>query len=242
MAEHVNLFGQPVGQALPLWSARAFPERITLTGHFCRVEPLNVAQHLDALYAAYAAAPDGRDWTYMFVGPFRDKEEYRAYLTATEQQRDAQCYVVIDKRSNNAVGTFSLMRVDMNNGVIEVGTVAFSSALKRTPMATEAHFLLMGYVFEQLRYRRYEWKCDSLNAPSRRAALRLGFTFEGIFRQAIICKGRTRDTAWFSLLDNEWPQRKQDVIDWLAQGNFDTEGKQVRTLADIRQSRLKGGS
>ncbi|MGG2143616.1 GNAT family N-acetyltransferase [Symbiopectobacterium sp. RP] len=107
---------------------------------------------------------------YMFVGPFRDKDEYRAYLTTVEQQQDTQCYVVIDTRTDNAVGTFSLMRVDVNNGVIEVGSVAFSSALKRTPLATEAHFLLMGYVFEQLHYRRYEWKCDSLNAPSHRSA------------------------------------------------------------------------
>ncbi|MCW2479712.1 GNAT family N-acetyltransferase [Candidatus Symbiopectobacterium sp. NZEC135] len=242
MAEHVNRYGQPVGEALPLWSARAFPGRITLTGRFCRVEPLRVEQHLDALYTAYAAAPDGRDWTYLFVGPFRDKEEYRAYLTATEQQQDSQCYVVIDTRTDNAVGTFSLMRVDVSNGVIEVGSVVFSSALKRTPLATEAHFLLMGYVFEQLHYRRYEWKCDSLNAPSRRAALRLGFTFEGIFRQAIVYKGRTRDTAWFSLLDTEWSQRKLDFRDWLAQGNFDTEGKQIQSLAAIRQSRLKGSS
>ncbi len=239
MAEHVNRYGQPVGEALPLWAARAFPSRITLTGRFCRVEPLSVAQHLDALYAVYAAAPDSRDWTYMFVGPFRDKEEYRTYLTAVERQQDTQCYVVIDTRTDNAVGTFSLMRVDVNNGVIEVGSVAFSSTLKRTPLATEAHFLLMSYVFEQLRYRRYEWKCDSLNAPSRRAALRLGFTFEGIFRQAVIYKGRTRDTAWFSLLDTEWPQHKLDFLDWLAQGNFDTEGKQIQSLAAIRQSRLK---
>lgn len=242
MTEHVNLYGQPVGEALPLWSARAFPARITLTGHYCRVEPLCVARHVDALYAAYAAAPDGRDWTYMFVGPFRDKEAYRAYLTATEQQQDSQCYVVIDTCTDNAVGTFSLMRIDVNNGVIEVGSVAFSPALKRTPLATEAHFLLMGYVFEQLHYRRYEWKCDSLNAPSRRAALRLGFTFEGIFRQAVVYKGRARDTAWFSLLDNEWPQRKRDFLDWLAQGNFDTEGKQVQSLAAIRGARLKGAS
>ncbi|MCW2484887.1 GNAT family N-acetyltransferase [Candidatus Symbiopectobacterium sp. NZEC127] len=242
MAEHLNRYGQPVGAALPLWSARAFPGGITLTGRFCRIEPLNVAQHLDALYAAHAAAPDGRDWTYMFVGPFGDKDAFRAYLTTAEQQQDSQCYVVIDTLTDNAVGTFSLMRVDVNHGVIEVGSVAFSSALKRTPLATEAHFLLMGYVFEQLNYRRYEWKCDSLNAPSRRAALRLGFTFEGIFRQAIVYKGRTRDTAWFSLLDNEWPQRKLDFIDWLAPGNFDTEGKQIQSLADIRQSRLKGGS
>lgn len=188
MTEHVNLYGQPVGEALPLWSARAFPARITLTGHYCRVEPLCVARHIDALYAAYAAAPDGRDWTYMFVGPFRDKEAYRAYLTATEQQQDSQCYVVIDTLTDNAVGTFSLMRVDVNNGVIEVGSVAFSPSLKRTPLATEAHFLLMGYVFEQLHYRRYEWKCDSLNAPSRRAALLWGLPLKAFSVRLLFIK------------------------------------------------------
>lgn len=125
MAEHVNRYGQPVGEALPLWSARAFPAHITLTGRYCRVEPLCVARHVDALYAAYAAALDGRDWTYMFVGPFRDKDEYRAYLTTLEQQQDSQCYVVIDTLTDNAVGTFSLMRVDVNNGVIEVGLSLF---------------------------------------------------------------------------------------------------------------------
>ncbi|MFT8210150.1 MAG: GNAT family N-acetyltransferase [Symbiopectobacterium sp.] len=131
MGQNVNHYGQPVGEALPLW-------------------------------------------TYMPVGPFQSRDEYRDYLTLTEQRQDAKCYVIIDALNNKAVGTFSLMRIDVGNGVIEVGFVAFSQLLKRTPLATEAHYLLMGYVFEQLRYRRYEWKCDSLNAPSCRAALRLG--------------------------------------------------------------------
>lgn len=236
MRENLNQYGQPVGESLVNWSACRFPGDITLTGRFCRVEPLSALLHADDLYAAYSSASDERDWTYMFVGPFQNSDEYRNYLNETEQRKDVKCYAIIDALNDKAVGTFSLMRIDIGSGVIEVGSVAFSPLLKRTPLATEAHFLLMGYVFEQLRYRRYEWKCDSLNVPSRHAALRLGFTFEGIFRQAVVYKGRTRDTAWFSLLDWEWPQLKHSFIAWLAKENFDAEGKQIQTLADIRRS------
>ncbi len=236
MRDNLNQYGQPVGESLANWSACSFPGDIILTGRFCRVEPLNATLHADALYAAYSSASDERDWTYMFVGPFQHSDEYRNYLNETEQRKDVKCYVIIDVLTDKAVGTFSLMRIDMGSGVIEVGSVAFSPLLKHTPLGTEAHFLLMGYVFEQLRYRRYEWKCDSLNVPSRHAALRLGFTFEGIFRQAVVYKGRTRDTAWFSLLDREWSQLKRSFIAWLAKENFDAGGKQILTLAEIRRS------
>lgn len=240
MSKNINTYGQPIGDALLTWSARNFPGDITLTGRFCRIELLTAVRHADDLYAAYTIAPDERDWTYLPVGPFQNKDEFCDFLIHAEQRQDTQCYVIIDLQTEKAIGSFSLIRVDVQNGVIEVGFVTFSPLLKRTPLATEAHYLLMCYVFEQLRYRRYEWKSDSLNAPSCNAALRLGFTFEGIFRQAVVYKGRTRDTAWFSMLDSEWLHRKKNFITWLAQENFDGEGKQIQTLADIRLSQSKG--
>ncbi|WP_174261934.1 GNAT family N-acetyltransferase, partial [Pantoea ananatis] len=143
-----------------------------------------------------------------------------------EASRDPLHFSVVDRKTDRAVGTLSLMRIDAANGVMEVGFVTFSRLLRQTRMATEAHFLLMRYAFEQLGYRRYEWKCDSCNLPSRRAALRLGFQFEGDFRQARIYKGRTRDTSWFSIIDSEWPQVKAGFERWLAETNFTREGQQ----------------
>lgn len=144
---------------------------------------------------------------------------------------------MIDRASGHAVGTLALMRQDPAHGVIEVGHVTFSPKLKQTPLSTEAQYLLMAHVFEQLGYRRYEWKCDSLNAPSRRAAERLGFRFEGIFRQAIVYKERSRDTAWFSIIDSEWPKLREAFEAWLAPENFDAEGRQRRSLVELREAR-----
>lgn len=169
----------------------------------------------------------------MPIGPFQDAADYRCYVENAAQRTDPKCYAIVDITTDKAIGTFSLMRIDAANGAIEVGFVAFSALLKRTPIATEAHFLLMGYVFDTLQYRRYEWKCDSLNAPSRAAAERLGFCFEGIFRQAVVYKGRTRDTAWFSVIDSEWPALKHRFMAWLAKDNFTSDGKQIRTLREI---------
>ncbi|MZI92933.1 GNAT family N-acetyltransferase [Vibrio sp. CAIM 722] len=231
-----NQFGQPVGNNLLNWQPRQPPQNMVLQGRTCRIEPLNVPKHLNDLYEAYSQAPDGRDWTYMFAGPFTNKETFADYLTSAAASLDPKHYAIVELASEQALGTFSLMRIDVHHGVIEVGNVAFSPRLKQTTMATEAHFLLMQYVFEQLHYRRYEWKCDSLNAPSRRAALRLGFTFEGIFRQAIVYKGRTRDTAWFSVIDKEWSAMKTAFNSWLSPHNFDAQGHQIKPLEEIRKS------
>lgn len=230
-----NEYGQPIGPALPGWTPRPTPGSVILEGTWCRIEPFEPPRHADALYAAYRAAPDGRDWTYLSVGPFDDPHTYRRYADSAAASTDPRHYAVIDRKTGAAVGTMALMRIDPRNGVIEVGHITFSPLLKQTPLSTEAQFLLMGYVFDKLGYRRYEWKCDSLNAPSRQAALRLGFSFEGIFRQAIVYKGRSRDTAWYAITEAEWPAVKRGFEAWLAPVNFDPAGRQLRSLAELRQ-------
>jgi RimJ/RimL family protein N-acetyltransferase len=228
-----NEFDQPVGPEVADWSARQRPPRTPIAGRFCRVEPLDSRRHADDLYDAYAQAPDQRDWTYLSAGPFADRAAYRAWAQQAAASQDVVHYAVVDQASGKAVGTFALMRIDPANGVIEVGSVTFSPLLKRTPVSTEAQYLLMKRVFEELGYRRYEWKCDSLNAPSRATAQRLGFTFEGIFRQAVVYKGRSRDTAWFSIIDGEWPARRAAFERWLSPANFDAAGRQRRGLAEL---------
>ncbi|MCM2546290.1 GNAT family N-acetyltransferase [Burkholderia glumae] len=236
MSTRTNEHGQPIGPAVEGWRARALPAAVTLEGRHGRLEPLDAARHADDLAAAYLGAPDGRDWTYLSVGPFASVEQYRAYADGAARSTDPRHYAVLDRATGRAVGTLALMRQDAAHGVIEVGSVTFSPDLQRTPLSTEAHYLLMAYAFDTLGYRRYEWKCDSLNAPSRRAAERLGFRFEGVFRQAIVYKGRSRDTAWYSILDTEWPRVKRAFAAWLAPENFDADGRQRRTLAELREA------
>lgn len=230
----LNDFNQPLGEPVEGWLPRQPPEGVTLTGRHCRLEPLDAERHADALYAAYSQAADGRDWTYLFVGPFDSAEQYREYATAIARSTDPRHYAIIDLKSGEPVGTIALMRIDQAHGAIEVGSVTFSPLLKQSVLSTEAQYLLMGYVFDTLGYRRYEWKCDSLNQPSRRAAQRLGFSFEGIFRQAVIYKGRSRDTAWFSLLAQEWPAVRSAFQAWLAPDNFDEHGRQRQRLETLR--------
>jgi RimJ/RimL family protein N-acetyltransferase len=204
-----------------------------MEGRFCRLEALDPARHARDLFAANQRDAEGRNWTYLFVGPFADFESYRAWLEQVAEADDPLFHTIIDLKTEKAVGVATFMRVDRANGVIEVGNINYSPLLQRTPAATEAMFLMMARVFDELGYRRYEWKCDSLNAPSRAAALRLGFQFEGIFRQAVIYKGRNRDTAWFSMIDGEWPALKRAYEQWLAPRNFDAEGRQRRKLTDL---------
>jgi RimJ/RimL family protein N-acetyltransferase len=232
-----NPYQQPIGEPLAAWTARPRPQRVSLDGCHCRLEPLDVANHAADLHHAYSHAGDGRDWTYMPSGPFADATSFRDYAERIAASTDPMHYAVIDLKAQRAVGSLALMRIDPANGVIEVGFVAFSPLLKRSKVSTEAQYLLMKYAFEALGYRRYEWKCDSLNAPSRQAALRLGFEFEGIFRQAIVYKGRSRDTAWFSVIDKEWPARREEFEQWLAPENFDEAGIQRQSLSAIRSAR-----
>lgn len=235
MSSTLNAYQQPVGEALPNWTVRDRPAREALQGRTCRLEALDSPRHATDLFDAYGRAPDGRDWTYLGVGPFADEAAFREHIERAAASIDPLHYAVIDTRTGRAVGTLALMRIDPANGVIEVGHVTFSPLLKRTPVSTEAQFLLMRHVFDDLGYRRYEWKCDSLNAPSRKTAERLGFTFEGIFRQAIVYKGRSRDTAWFSIIDQEWPTRRAAFERWLSPDNFDTDALQRESLGAVRE-------
>lgn len=238
MSQLRNAYGQPVGEPLPHWQPRPLPQHRVFQGDYCRLEPMNAEQHASDLYEAYSQAEDARDWTYVFAGPFDSKAAWLDYARRMTDSSDPLHFAVIDCQTGRAAGTLALMRIEPAHGVTEVGHVAFSPLLKRTRMASEAHFLLMQYAFEQLGYRRYEWKCDSLNAPSRRAALRLGFHYEGDFRQAIVYRGRTRDTSWFSIIDSEWPQVKNGFRRWLAAENFGADGQQREKLETLRQLNL----
>lgn len=205
-----------------------------MTGRHCRIEPVDATRHAADLFDAFSDTPDGRDWTYMSAGPFTDFEAYRSYLEKAAESPDPFHYAIIDLASNRAVATFALMRIDAANGVIEVGSVSYSRRLQRTVAGTEAMYLLMQHVFDDLGYRRFEWKCDHFNTPSRTAALRYGFQYEGIFRQAVLYKGRSRDTAWFAITDQDWPALRQVYLSWLAPENFDAQGQQRRRLTDFR--------
>ena len=232
MSQH-NHFGQPVGDALPDWQPRPVPQRHTLQGRLCYLEPL-AGKHAEALFAAHQLAPDTRSWTWLLREPDSSVEEFSAWVASVAELSDPLHFAVIDRQTRLPVGSLALMRIDANNGVIEVGHVHFSPLLSRTAMATEAHWLLMRYAFDTLGYRRYEWKCNSLNEPSRRAARRLGFHYEGRFRQALVIKGHNRDTDWFSIIDAEWPQIDSAMQRWLASDNFSADGQQIRTLESLR--------
>lgn len=234
MTARLNTFGQPVGPAVDGWSPRPRPQRTDMVGRYCRLEPVNVQRHGAELFAAYMEAPDGRDWTYLFAERPQSQEAFHAYLAKLEKSDDPLHFTIIDTEAGTAVGTAALMRIEPAHGVIEVGSITFSPRLQKTRAATESMYLMMRRAFDELGYRRYEWKCDSLNAPSRAAAARYGFTFEGIFRKAIVYKERSRDTAWYSITVDEWPRVRAAFEAWLDPANFSANGKQKRRLADLR--------
>lgn len=230
---HFNEYGQPVGDALPDWQPRPLPQRVVLEGQYCRIEPLTPA-HARALYTALQHYGDGRSYTYLFREPEQTPEAYAAWVESVCERVDPIHFTVIDKKSDAPLGTLALMRIDAQHGVLEVGHIHFSPLMTGTPISTEAQWLMMRYAFDTLGYRRYEWKCNSLNEPSRRAALRLGFQFEGRFRQALVVKGHSRDTDWFSVIDSEWPLIDRAFQRWLAADNFSADGKQRRSLESWR--------
>jgi RimJ/RimL family protein N-acetyltransferase len=204
--------------------------KVLISGRFVRLEPLESAKHGDALWNAVKGPENESLWTCMAFGPFVSRADFDAFLAKAEVSKDPLYFAIVDQGSGKALGQATLMRIDEPNRVIEVGGLVFSPLLQRTRGATEAMYLLARHVFEVLGYRRYEWKCNALNEPSRRAALRLGFSFEGIFRQHMIVKGMNRDTAWFSMLDSEWPARKEAFERWLDAANFDEQGRQRTAL------------
>ncbi|MFZ7214755.1 GNAT family N-acetyltransferase [[Pasteurella] aerogenes] len=224
-----NEFNQPIGDALPDFQIGEKPTVNLLEGRFCRLEKLSCEKHGNDLFEVYSSPLNY--WTYLPLFPFEQKADCFAYLSKMETSQDPYYFAIIDKTTGQAVGTFALMRIDPNHRVIEVGWVVFSPQMQRSKVGTEAHFLLANYVFETLKYRRYEWKCDSLNQASNRAAKRLGFSFEGTFRQAQVYKGRNRDTNWYSMLDFEWQHKKQRFHRWLSDDNFQSDGQQKIALS-----------
>jgi RimJ/RimL family protein N-acetyltransferase len=218
-------------RTLEQWKPAPLPEPVTLTGKWVTLEPLSAAKHGRALWEVI----HGHDeiWTWLADGPYVREEELAEALLAKETGTSARFFAILPSDTKYAAGYASLMRIDPANGVIEVGNILLSPSLQRTAAATEAMFLMARYVFESLGYRRYEWKCNAHNLPSRRAAERFGFVFEGVFRQHMVVKGQNRDTAWFSMLDAEWPVRKRAFEAWLAPENFDSEGRQKRRLGDL---------
>ncbi len=226
-----NDFGQPIGDALPDWTARPHPPRTSIRGRYCRVEPLDPAAHGGGLYETIGspAHHDGR-WTYLPYGPFDGRESFQEWLEQVAAGEDPLFFTIVDP-DDRPIGMAAYMRIDRAHGVVEIGHLHFSPLLQRTAPATETVYLMLRRAFDELGYRRLEWKCDSLHTISRRAAQRFGFVFEGLFRQATIYKRRSRDTAWFAIIDAEWPLRRAAFEAWLAPENFDAAGAQRRPLS-----------
>lgn len=231
----MNELGQPVGYPLPDWRSRERPSAAMMDGRHCSLVALDTAAHSAELFSAFATSRDGSLWTYLPVGPFDSHDDLKEWIVTISAREDPVYYAVIDKQSGAAVGIASFMRIRPEQGTIEVGGIVFSPLLQRTAMATEAMFLMMRHAFEDLGYRRYEWKCDALNGPSRRAAERLGFRYEGTFRNAMVYKGRNRDTAWYAIVDEDWPALRRAFTQWLAPENFASDGRQRQSLAALSE-------
>ena len=216
------------------WTARPRPQRRILEGRYVRLEPLEADRHGDGLFAA-ATAGDARDrFRWLFEHPPASRGDLQPWLEKSQSSEDPLFFAVIDQASGRIAGRQSLMRIDPGFGVIEIGHVFWSTLIARQPAATEAQYLFLKYALGELGYRRYEWKCHNQNEPSKRAALRFGFSFEGVFRQHMVFKGGNRDTAWFSIIDTEWPQLSQAYEAWLDPANFDAAGRQIRRLEELR--------
>ena len=227
----VNAAGQPLGWRVDGWTAPPVPPREPMAGRTCWLEPLDMA-HAARLHEANLRDADGANWTYLPYGPFETLDAYVAWVTAVAAAADPQFHAVIDLATGKPVGVASYLRIDPGAGSIEVGHIHYSPLLQRTVAATEAMYLMMKRAFD-LGYRRYEWKCNALNAPSRAAAMRLGFSYEGIFRQARVDKGRNRDTAWYAMIDKEWPALDAALRRWLDPSNFDERGRQRVALSTL---------
>jgi RimJ/RimL family protein N-acetyltransferase len=231
-----NQLGQPIGPPVPRWEPRPRPPRSGIRGRLVRVEPLDPERHVEDLFTAFREDREGRIWTYLPYGPFETLAAYRAFVEGECQGEDPLFHAIVPVKDGRAAAVAAFLRIDPDFGVLEVGHICYAPRLQRTPAATEAMYLLARRAFDELGYRRYEWKCDALNARSRAAAERLGFRFEGVLRQATIYKGRNRDTAWFSIVDREWPALKAAFERWLEPANFDRGGRQRRTLTELRAS------
>lgn len=238
MTESHPATGQPVGSPVDVSPARP-PGPVTLVGRYGSIERLDPSRHGDSLWHA----TEGHDhiWTYMAYGPFGNVRSFSAWLVSRQAAADPFYYAVVDP-SGRAVGLAALMAIRPEMRVVEVGNILLSPSLQRTALATEAQYLLARYAFETLGFRRYEWKCDALNVASRRAALRFGFSFEGIFRDHMVIKGRNRDTAWFAMLEREWSARRAAFEQWLEPNNFHPDGTQIARLGDLGETGAQGSS
>lgn len=225
-----NEFDQLIGQPMNRWRPAIIPSKKRMLGSYSILESLNPNIHAPKLFDLFSR--DDSEWTYLPYGPFKEYDEFYVWLTAMANTHDPLFYAILDSKMI-PIGVASYSRINPNDGTIEVAHIHFSNYLKKTAAATEAMYLMMYYAFEELGYRRYEWKCDSLNQPSRNAAERLCFKFEGIFRKHMIYKNRSRDTAWFSIIDSEWPTLKLRFQKWLSPNNFDSTGNQILRLRAI---------
>lgn len=226
MASRPNEHGQPIGLPVPDWAGARPPVREAIEGRHCRLEPLDAVRHAEPLFRAYAADPKGINWTWLPYGPFPTLDAYRAWLLEKEASSEELFFAIVDPASGHPVGVAAWLRIAPMAGSIEIGHLSYSPALQRTIASTEAMFLMMRRVFDDWGYRRYEWKCDRYNAPSRATAQRLGFRYEGLFRNCLVVKGRNRDTAWLSILGEEWPAIRTAFEAWLEPANFDAAGRQ----------------
>ena len=215
------------------WKGAPAPERVTLKGAHVNVVPLNAADHTAALYDLIKDPSEHFIWDYMPTGPYLNPEDFAEFMTGCESSPDPFFFTILRKRDGMPVGVFSLLNINPAHGTIEVGYIWFTKALRRTVGATEAIYLLTRYAMTTLGYRRYEWKCNNLNKPSKRAAMRFGFTFEGIFRQHFVMKDRSRDSAWYSIIDSEWPAIDAAYLAWLDPANFDEDGVQKKSLREF---------
>jgi RimJ/RimL family protein N-acetyltransferase len=228
MAKKVERPLGPIVDPLPVGNV---PDMRPLHGRWMRLDHVSAAKHAADLYSSFDGKdPEGHIWTYLGYGPFTSLEEFTEWVKAREAARDPWFYAFVRRDTGKAMGMGSFMRNDAANGVIEIGHIWMSPELQKTREATEAIYLMMRHCFDDLGVRRLEWKCDSLNAPSRKAADRFGFTFEGVFRQHFIVKGRNRDTAWYSMLDKDWPKSRTAFETWLREDNFDANGQQKAKL------------
>lgn len=235
MTDHFNSLGQPIGAPLAMEFPRPRPPRTAMQGRYCSVSPTDIAAHSKALFEAFSADKSGGNWTYLSYGPYADHAEFEDWMKTTCAGQDPLFHTILDP-NGRPLGLAAYLRIEPAMGVIEVGHIHLSNALKRTAAATEAMYLMMARAFDELGYRRYEWKCDALNAPSRSAAARLGFSYESCFRQATHYKGRNRDTAWFSVIDPEWPALREMYQRWLSPTNFSADGRQIASLQSMRRS------
>ena len=232
MLHDTNPLGQPLGQALPNWQPPPHPPRRILEGRYCRLEPLDPDLHAEALFAANGLDDEGRNWTYLPYGPFANLAVYRAWVARVSEGEDPLFFAIVEEATGLAAGVASYLRITPGSGSIEVGHRNYSPLLQRTRAATEAMYLMMEQAFA-LGYRRYEWKCNAFNAASREGALRLGFSYEGLFRQATVVKGHNRDTAWYAVIDREWPALQAAFLQWLDPANFDSQDQQRVSLSAL---------